>query len=897
MNLKTAARRSLTGMLVALVLALLSPATTSWAIESPTDPCARTGPNTMALVDCEPTTPKPSNAPVMPAPQPTATKQPASKPTAETKPAASGSPSAGASGTPDPSASPKAAAGSEPSTPAEQWASDGGKAMPDLLSQVSDRLDRKSHMGTEFFTIYSVTFAIGVVIFAIMMGLQISRAAHESPRARAELLEALPKYVVWAPLVSIAPAVVVWLWNDVAQPMATISMKQSLSGMKAFLSALGKQFLADPLWFLDAGGTVLVGFLLIIASVLAVIAWIIEDMVAEWGIYVLTILIPITSALALNSKWSRMMTRITGVIIGCLLTPVVTRILFWIMWLMMADKMNGEGVFFMKMINLVVIMALSCSTPIVLSYVLPNVLPTGSTTYGGQGGSSSGHVQDMMNHGQDALSRLNNGFKKSGAQEASSRAAGSRAAQGLAARGAGAEAAAGALGGPVGLALAAGAAAVASGVKALENAAKSSGAQQLAAGGGGHTSDASSNMTAPAPRLGKGGGNPGKTTNGDPSTPQLDAQGNQVPAREDTPAEAPMADLPEADAAAAAAASKTNEAPKTPTNTGSSANPSKPAAPLNSGTQGTQNQSSSATGTLLADRPKPQGTGGTEPSTPASEPLATPANEALSDRPVEAPIGGGHPPSTDAPASSDQAPSPGGTTYAPDSETVSGETPGWTPPAPPQFESSTPTPTSGPAAEAPTGGGQQGGSGAGYTEAPTSWEPPAEAPTSGGGYQDGSGAGYTGPSEVPNFVQDSPGTGYGEAPTAAPMSGDSPGWTPPAPTQFESSTPTYTDAPTSWEPSAEAPTSGGGYQGSSYAAPDGVPAWMPPTPTQFEGSTLTYTEAPTSWEPPEGVPMQSGWSSQPDAFSTGAPQPTADPVQPPTESKAPREWRLGKSEK
>ena len=695
--------------------------------------------------------------------------------------------------------------------------------MPDLLSQVSDRLDRKSHMGTEFFTIYSVTFAIGVVIFAVMMGLQLSRASHDSPRARAELLDALPKYVVWAPLVSIAPAVVVWLWNDVAQPMATISMKQSLTGMKQFLSALGKQFLADPLWFLDAGGTVLVGFLLIIASVLAVIAWIIEDMVAEWGIYVLTILIPITSALALNPKWSRMMTRITGVIIGCMLTPVVTRVLFWIMWLMMADKMNGEGVFFMKMINLVVIMALSCSTPIVLSYVLPNVLPTGSTTYGGAGGNSRGHVQDMMHHGQDALGRLNNGFKKSGAQEASSRAAGSRAAQGLAARGAGAEAAAGALGGPVGLALAAGAAAVASGVKALENAAKSGGAQQLAAGGGGHTSDASSNLTAPAPSLGKGGGNPGKTTSGDPTTPQLDAQGNQVPAQEDAPADAPTTDVPATVGATAVAATapKENEAPKTPANASPSANPGKPGIPSGgSGTQGTQNQSSSApTGTLLADRPQPQGNGSSEP-TSGTEPIGTPANEALSHEPIEAPMSGG------------QMPFTGGT-----------DTPGWVPPAPTQFEGSTPT----------------------YAETPTSWEPAAEAPTA-GSQQQGSSYGYTGPAEVPTFVQDSPGAGY-------------------------------TEAPTSWEPAAEAPTSGGGYQASSYTAPAGAPTWTPPAPTQFEGSTPTYAETPASWEPPAGVPMQSGPSRQLDPSTNGFQQPTAESLQPPAESTPAREWRLGKSEK
>ena len=499
LNLRRLPLLALVSLLFSLVV--IAP---SWALQDSNSPCENFTDPALAVAGCDPIV---HNTPSM-RPAPTAT---ASQTTAPA-PSKAATPSATSSTAVAPQA------GASPTSNAEDWTKSMGEGMPQATKLIADRLDRKSNMGTGFFTAYSITFAIGCVIFAAMLLLQLSRASHQSPRSRADLLDAFPKFALWAPLVSIAPAIIVWLWNDVAQPLAATSTQQAGSAFKSFLGSVGTRFLTDPLWFLNAGVAVIMGFFMLLATLLMMVTWWIQDQVAEIGLYLLTLLIPIASALSLNPKWNRMLSRIIGVVLGCMLTPVVTRFSFWVMWLMMGDKVAQTSDFMLTMLKLLIILSVSCSSPIVLSYFMPHILPNGGATYGGQGGSSSMHARDALANGGDALRRMTSGMKQKGAAEAGAKVAGATAAKGAAARGGIA-----ALGGPAGIAALAAAKAVGSAAKAVESAARSGAAQQLAAGGGGHTSDTGSNITAPLP-AGLGGG-----AGQQPAPIQTDSEGNQIP--------------------------------------------------------------------------------------------------------------------------------------------------------------------------------------------------------------------------------------------------------------------------------------------------------------------------------------------------------------------------------
>lgn len=341
-------------------------------------------------------------------------------PSASTKPVQSSQSASPGGGAVSSSSVPSTAAGvqptssSTPSTAAEEWASEAAKEVPPLLKTVEDRYRTTPNMRTGFVTAYSFMFGIGIIIFCFMLVMQVGRASRESPEARAEFMQSLPKFVLYVPVMSLVPAFVYWIYGQIASPMITAMGEQSWPAATGFISQFTDAVMKDPLALVGMVGGPIIAILVFLGMIVVLVLWLIEHMVAEFGVYLLTVLIPVAAALSLNPRWYKMLGRVGGVIIGCMLVPVITRFGLWVMWLAMGDKMaDSSENLLVRLLWLGVVFGLATSAPMLLSYISPHVLPQGGTTSAGGGGSARGAAHGAMSSGQDAISRLTNTLKSS----------------------------------------------------------------------------------------------------------------------------------------------------------------------------------------------------------------------------------------------------------------------------------------------------------------------------------------------------------------------------------------------------------------------------------------------------------------------------------------------------
>lgn len=478
------------GVAVATLILMCSLGTLAWAINDSTPPPCSDVPSWASLGDCNPS---PSPAPTQSTtPRPSTSSQPSARP--------SGTASSSASARPQPTST------GRPSTNAEEWATEAGKGVPTLTEAVQQSYSQQTGMSRNYWQIYAIMFGFGMVIFAVMVVTSLAKASRGGVRERAEFLDSLPKFFFWTPVMSVIPATVAWVYVQLAEPIGQGIGGETNRAMKEVIAATNRFFFQDPMGLLNAVGGAIVGFFLFMGTVVVMFVWLIEHEVAKFGVYLLTVLIPVSAALSLNRKWAKMGARTVAAVIGCMAVPVMTKLAFWVAWAAMGDKLRTGDNFMMNMLTILVIFSLATSAPIMLSYLAPNLLPYGGTAYGNSGGSARGHSQQAMNHAGNALSRLTNGMKGKGMSPGGGAAAegtAARAAAGAAAEAGGAAAAGGAVLGP----LAAAAMAVGAAHEAVESASRSAAGEQLGAASGGHTSHAGgSSMPMPSHRGGGGGG-------------------------------------------------------------------------------------------------------------------------------------------------------------------------------------------------------------------------------------------------------------------------------------------------------------------------------------------------------------------------------------------------------
>lgn len=447
------------------------------------------------------------------------------------------SPAQGSS-SPAPSAVPSASAGvpARPSTAAEEWASEAGRSVGGVSEQVREAYQRPPSLVSSATAVpYAFTWAIGMVIFAVALLVTVGRASRDNPQQRAELKAQAAKLWLYYPVMMFVP-MVFKLGVDTMVGMSEGMVSVSGQGFNTFLDSFGAEISKDPLSLVTGGlGGAVVGLLMFLGVLVVMLVWLVEDITAQFGVQLLMLLIPITGALSLfpraGRRWSA---RAAGFVLGCLLTPVVTRFTFWVSWMIGADLVtNASANVLHTLLIVIVVLTLITSTPVLLAYVMPMLLPQGSGVYGG-GGSVGGQLLEGGRQLSDGVQDLARKFSKGGGgdkaaadqagADAVSEASAARTGAGAAEAGAGAEAAgagaagAGAVAGPVGLAAMLALAAAQKVVGATSAATKNAAAQQLQ-GGGGATSGGGENVSLPLPRRGT-------------TAPASEAPASEVPAGE-----------------------------------------------------------------------------------------------------------------------------------------------------------------------------------------------------------------------------------------------------------------------------------------------------------------------------------------------------------------------------
>ena len=464
-------------LIIAILVVVFAPAASA---AKATKPCDSPDP-ILGIANCQ----QGGGQTTLPTPTPTPSTSASAAPSAETTPTA-----------------PRA------STASEEWASDTGKSVGGVADQMKDAYQRSPSPSWQTTIIpYAFTWAIGMVIFAIAMIVTISRGSRDDPKSRAELREQALKLWLYYPLMMILPMILKWT-VDTAAGVSEGLVAQSGGSFAQFLDGFSQKMDADPLSFVLGGlGGAVAGLLLLLPTLGAMLMWLIFDITSRVGVQLLMLLVPITGALSLfpgaARRWSA---RAVGFLLGCILTPVVTRFTFWVMWLIAKDQVTDSANMLHSLLTILVVLFMCTASPIMLAYVMPMLLPQAGAVYGGGGGSTARSAQDLLDQASNGVENMaqkfrgNQAMSKGAAQaagkEAVTEASAAKAAGGGAAStssgaasassgGAAAATKAGAVLGPVGLGLAALAVGAQKVGEMVESASKNAASQQLQGGGGG----------------------------------------------------------------------------------------------------------------------------------------------------------------------------------------------------------------------------------------------------------------------------------------------------------------------------------------------------------------------------------------------------------------------------
>ncbi|WP_161490294.1 hypothetical protein [Tessaracoccus flavescens] len=282
---------------------------------------------------------------------------------------------------------------------------------------VADRYGRATigRDASPVLTAYGVSFAIGLIIFAIVLILTFARAArgHASPAERTHFRESLPRILFYVPLMLGAPALISWV-AGFTHSLGEAIAAQSAVDFGKFMAGAADEF--GSIDVLDLLGRAFLAIILLVVYLVGLLVWIVEDLVAQYALWILTVLFPIAAAMSLWRPNHRMLTRIIGVVIGCALVPTVTRFGYWVMTLLVDTSLsNGMGI--MEMLQAIVVVMLSTSMPILFSYVMPAILPQGAAASDGGAGNWNAHMNNAGGQVSDGVGNLTKQFK--GSSEAS----------------------------------------------------------------------------------------------------------------------------------------------------------------------------------------------------------------------------------------------------------------------------------------------------------------------------------------------------------------------------------------------------------------------------------------------------------------------------------------------
>ena len=186
---------------------------------------------------------------------------------------------------------------------------------------------------------YAVTFGLSLVILAFMLLIVTAKigGGSGSSVSGVELLrQGGTRLVFVVPACAFAPALmysVQQLAAGLTKDFATQAAVQANGAVGSFLEMMEKD--AGHGWA-GFGGSVMV-MVLMIPILCCGAVLLVEMAVANWGMMICGLLVPLVVVAAVYPPWARALRRLVGIIVGLMFMPVVVFFFFWTVW----SSMNG----------------------------------------------------------------------------------------------------------------------------------------------------------------------------------------------------------------------------------------------------------------------------------------------------------------------------------------------------------------------------------------------------------------------------------------------------------------------------------------------------------------------------------------------------------------------------
>jgi hypothetical protein len=278
-----------------------------------------------------------------------------------------------------------------------------GATMPDL----SDPWFRSA---------YAITFGLGLVATAFaLLGAASQMAAGGDPTRRPDVIETVRsaglRMGLFVPMVVLLPFLVSMLSNLSYRMAATFGAeanKDASNAIEWYVTTLANAGSPDEVVIGGALGLMFMSGVVFIAAFTALV----ELTIAEFGLYLVLLIMPVLLALGVNPKWRRGASMAGGALAGILLVPVLIFFSFWVLWGMVAIPQAEDAGPMEVFRGLLLIGAgalLAVAVPVLIGVLLPylatggNELSSAASSAGykasGIGSRLGGAVQKMMPSG------------------------------------------------------------------------------------------------------------------------------------------------------------------------------------------------------------------------------------------------------------------------------------------------------------------------------------------------------------------------------------------------------------------------------------------------------------------------------------------------------------------
>lgn len=274
----------------------------------------------------------------------------------------------------------------------ETWAKAAARSSADVLAGTQSVMLELSHPNLKqqwFSRQYAVVWGIGLVLMAFSLVFTGAKLAQGGPDAADALRSAGVRATSFMPVCTIMPALVallVALSYELAGWFGHQATGEAQTAIHWYVKSLASMQGMDGI----LGGAM---SLLVVAGLVFLGAFVgmFELQVAQYGIYVVTLLMPALLGISVYPPARKAAVRVAAVLGGFLLAPVVMFFCYWVSWSVVGGVKDATTP--MAVLNGSITVAVSAwaavSVPVILWFVVPKFVGAGGHTGGPMSGTAA----------------------------------------------------------------------------------------------------------------------------------------------------------------------------------------------------------------------------------------------------------------------------------------------------------------------------------------------------------------------------------------------------------------------------------------------------------------------------------------------------------------------------